>query len=180
MGPLTSDDLLLPARFHRPIVAIAGGEADGSLYVALHEVWTMPMTPGEGNALELAARRLERAVAQLEQKLAAERAARPVAAPGDAALLDAEAEAKAEKLAAELETARARERALEEAGEQASEALGRAIAEIRAALGDETLITEGVHDDEEDGFDDLAPDDAPLGQGEDLFGEPLGRPEREG
>jgi len=143
----------------------------------------MPMTPGEGNALELAARRLERAVAQLEQKLTAERAARPVATPGDAApvgLFDAEAEAKAEKLAAELETARARERALEEAGEQASEALGRAIAEIRAALGDETLITEGVHDDEEDGFDDLAPDDPPLGQGEDLFGEPLGRPEREG
>ena len=35
------------------------------------------MNPGEGNALELAARRLERAVAQLEQKLAAVKAATP-------------------------------------------------------------------------------------------------------
>ncbi|CAN5519236.1 cell division protein ZauP [soil metagenome] len=130
------------------------------------------MTPGEGNALELAARRLERAVAQLEHKLAAERAARPaVSVDAPAGLFDTDAEVKAEKLAAELETARARERALEEAGEQASEALGRAIAEIRAALGDETLITEGVHDeDEEDALED---------QGGDLFGTPLHRPERE-
>ena len=58
--------------------------------------------------------------------------------------------AKAARLALDLEAARAREKALEEAGEQASEALGRAIAEIRAALGDESLITEGVHDDEDD------------------------------
>jgi hypothetical protein len=133
---------------------MAGGEADGSLYVALHEVWTMPMTPGEGNALELAARRLERAVGQLEQKIATERATRPAApvagASVDPGLFDAEAESKAARLAVDLEAARAREKALEEAGEQASEALGRAIAEIRAALGDESLITEGVHDDEED------------------------------
>ena len=139
------------------------------------------MTPGEGNALELAARRLERAVAQLEQKITAERAARPApmadVAPGEspqsppADLFDADAEAKALQLAAELETARARERALEEAGEQASEALGRAIAEIRAALGDEALISEGVHDDE----DDEALDD----EGQDLFGAHLDRPERE-
>ena len=113
------------------------------------------MTPGEGNALELAARRLERAVSQLEQKLVAERAARPAesggaAAPTRGGLFEAEADAKAAKLAADLDAARAREKALEEAGEQASEALGRAIAEIRAALGDESLITEGVHDDEED------------------------------
>jgi hypothetical protein len=40
------------------------------------------------------------------------------------------------RLAAELDAARSRERALEEAGAQASEALGRAIAEIRAALGE--------------------------------------------
>jgi hypothetical protein len=69
---------------------------------------------------------------------------------GDPGLFDAEAESKAARLAVDLEAARAREKALEEAGEQASEALGRAIAEIRAALGDESLITEGVHDDEED------------------------------
>lgn len=126
------------------------------------------MTPGEGNALELAARRLERAVSQLEQKIVAERAARPVtSAIADGAdepgLFDAEAESKAARLALDLEAARAREKALEEAGEQASEALGRAIAEIRAALGDESLISEGVHDDDED---DVAEDEG----GGDLFG----------
>ncbi len=135
------------------------------------------MNPGEGNALELAAKRLERAVAQLEQKLAAERAARaaaPVAvsaaaaSPSGPGLFDTDAEAEAEsraaRLAVDLEAARAREKALEEAGEQASEALGRAIAEIRAALGDESLITEGVHDDDEDeGAEDgdLFPEDRP-------------------
>ena len=123
------------------------------------------MTPGEGNALELAARRLERAVSQLEQKITAERTARlaafsaaanaasgaaPGASSSDPGLFDVEAESKAARLALDLEAARAREKALEEAGEQASEALGRAIAEIRAALGDESLITEGVHDDEDD------------------------------
>ena len=126
------------------------------------------MTPGEGNALELAARRLERAVGQLEQKITAERTARLAAFSAAAAasssagssasagesggpgLFDVEAESRAARLAVDLEAARAREKALEEAGEQASEALGRAIAEIRAALGDESLITEGVHDDDED------------------------------
>jgi hypothetical protein len=156
---------------------MAGGEADGSLYVAPHD-GTMPMTPGEGNALELAARRLERAVAQLEQKITAERAGRPAPTPEAAAppadLFDADAEAKALQLAAELETARARERALEEAGAQASEALGRAIAEIRAALGDETLISEGVHDDDAGDGDEAADD-----EGQDLFGAHLDRPERE-
>lgn len=144
---------------------MAGGEADRSLYVATHDFGTMPMTPGEGNALELAARRLERAVGQLEQKIAAERAARPAASSGsaDPGLFDAEAESKAARLAVDLEAARAREKALEEAGEQASEALGRAIAEIRAALGDESLITEGVHDDDEDYEDEGA-------EAGDLFG----------
>jgi hypothetical protein len=154
----------------------------------------MPMTPGEGNALELAARRLERAVGQLEQKIAAERAARPIAAApgsggGEPGLFDAdvEAESKAARLAMDLEAARAREKALEEAGEQASEALGRAIAEIRAALGDESLITEGVHDDEddegfggevdEDGGDEVGSDDERGHEGVDLF--PEDRPERE-
>ncbi len=125
------------------------------------------MTPGEGSALDLAARRLERAVANLEQKIAAERAeharlaAQPTSgdlfeappAPADAAVVE-----QAAQLAADLEAARVRERALEQAGEQASEALGRAIAEIRAALGDESLIGEGVHDDEEGAPDDLEDD----------------------
>lgn len=143
------------------------------------------MTPGEGSALDLAARRLERAVAGLEQKLAAERAerARLAAEPasGDlfgaapAAAPDAAVVEKAARLAADLEAARERERALEEAGEQASEALGRAIAEIRAALGDESLIGEGVHDDEEDhgpgpaGLVDAADDDLPFDTDEPPF-----------
>lgn len=131
------------------------------------------MTPGEGSALDLAARRLERAVANLEQKIAAERAERAQAAAQPAsgdlfaaapAATDAAVVEKAAQLAADLEAARVRERALEEAGEQASEALGRAIAEIRAALGDESLIGEGVHDDEDEGpapadFADEAEDD---------------------
>jgi hypothetical protein len=87
----------------------------------------------------------------------------------------------------DLEAARAREKALEEAGEQASEALGRAIAEIRAALGDESLITEGVHDDEddegfgdevdEDGGDEVGSADDRGDAGADLFSDD--RPERE-
>jgi hypothetical protein len=119
------------------------------------------MTPGEGSALDLAARRLERAVANLEQKIAAERAERAQVAAAPAAT-DAAVVEKAAQLAADLEAARVRERALEEAGEQASEALGRAIAEIRAALGDESLIGEGVHDDEEEGASpaDFAEDEA--------------------
>ncbi|MES2035643.1 MAG: DUF4164 family protein [Pseudomonadota bacterium] len=83
----------------------------------------------EGSALDLAVRRLERAVALLESRTAAK-------TTGDAdagGLFDQDRA----RLAAELDAARARERALEEAGAQASEALGRAIAEIRAALGDE-------------------------------------------
>jgi hypothetical protein len=80
---------------------------------------------GEASALDLAAKRLERAVALLEQKLA-----RPAANSDDLFAQDRD------KLASELDAARAREKALEEAGAQASAALGRAITEIRAALGD--------------------------------------------
>ncbi|WP_436052280.1 DUF4164 family protein [Phenylobacterium sp. LjRoot225] len=78
------------------------------------------------SALELAAKRLERAIGALEQRLARGPKAgggdlfeRPDAPPG---------------LADELERARARERELETAGAEASAALGRAIQEIRAAL----------------------------------------------
>jgi hypothetical protein len=81
-----------------------------------------------GDSIELAARRLERAVVMLEQRLSR---------------LSGEAEAGGlfdqdrSKLASELDAARARERELADAGEQASLALGRAIAEIRAALGEQ-------------------------------------------
>jgi multidrug resistance efflux pump len=79
------------------------------------------------SALDMAARRLERAVSLLEKHLA-----------------DRKAEAGAEsafdqdraRLAAELDAAKAREKALEQAGGEASVALGRAIEQIRAALGD--------------------------------------------
>lgn len=83
----------------------------------------------EGSALDLAARRLERAVAMLESRMAEKVAVASAEAGG---LFDQDRA----RLAAELDAARARERALEEAGAQASEALGRAIAEIRAALGE--------------------------------------------
>ena len=79
------------------------------------------------NALELAAKRLERAVFLLEQRLA-ERLKTAGAEAGG--LFDADRA----KLAAELDEARARERELAEAGEEASAALGRAIVEIRQAL----------------------------------------------
>ena len=78
------------------------------------------------SALELAAKRLERAVAALEQRLA-----KGAGAPrGD--LFDKGAPPV--ELAAELERVRARERELETAGAEASAALGRAIKEIRSAL----------------------------------------------
>ena len=83
----------------------------------------------EGSALDLAARRLERALGVLEQRMS-ERVREAGAEAGG--LFDADRA----RLAAELDASRARERALEEAGAQASEALGRAIGEIRTALGE--------------------------------------------
>jgi len=79
-------------------------------------------------ALELAARRLERAVSLLEQRIA-QRIALASAGAGTASDEDRA------RLAAALDAARARERELEVAGEAASQALSRAIAEIRATLG---------------------------------------------
>ena len=82
------------------------------------------------SALDLAARRLERAISMLESRMADKMAQASAAAGG---LFDQDRA----KLASDLDASRARERALEEAGAQASEALGRAIAEIRSALGRE-------------------------------------------
>lgn len=84
----------------------------------------------EGSALDLAVRRLERAMAMLESRMSDKMAEAGAEAGG---LFDQDRS----RLAAELDAARARERALEEAGAQASQALGRAIEEIRAALGDD-------------------------------------------
>lgn len=84
------------------------------------------MNPGE-SALDLAAKRLERAVHVLEQRLAEKLRQASADAGG---LFDQDRA----NLAAELDRAKARERELEEAGAQASVALGKAIEEIRAAL----------------------------------------------
>ena len=83
-------------------------------------------TAGE-NALDLAAKRLERAVMMLEQRLK-QRVAKAGADAGG--LFDQDRA----NLAAQLDESRARERELEAAGAEASEALGRAILEIRDAL----------------------------------------------
>ena len=128
------------------------------------------MIPADGTALDLAVRRLERAVAQLEQRQAAraaeaERAIAAAKAAPAAELSDAPGlfdEDERARLVADLEAAREREKALEEAGEQASVALGRAIAEIRAAMGDESVANDDhAHDD----------DPAPV-QDDDLFEAP--------
>ncbi len=113
------------------------------------------MIPADGTALDFALRRLERAVSQLEQRLAAKaaQAARaPAASSVEPGLFDDEERAR---LLADLEAAREREKALEEAGEQASVALGRAIAEIRAALGEDGVAND-LHtpNDDDDLFED--------------------------
>jgi hypothetical protein len=79
------------------------------------------------SALDLAAKRLERALLMLEQRLA-ERLKQAGEEVGG--LFDQDRA----KLAAELDESRARERALEDAGAEASAALGRAILEIKQAL----------------------------------------------
>lgn len=87
----------------------------------------MSTEPRSEDAIELAARRLERAVSMLEHKLG-----HLTGAAEAGGLFDADRA----KLAADLDASRARERELAEAGQEASRALGRAIAEIRAALGE--------------------------------------------
>lgn len=90
----------------------------------------MNAQPGGETALDLAIRRLERAISLLEQRLP-DKVAKAGAEAGG--LFDQDRAA----LAAELDAARARERELAEAGAAASDALGRAIAQIRAALGED-------------------------------------------
>lgn len=83
--------------------------------------------PASESAIDLAARRLERALALLEQRLG-EAGGR--AGPEAGGLFDQDRA----RLAAALDDSRARERTLEAAGTEASAALGRAIAEIREVL----------------------------------------------
>lgn len=136
------------------------------------------MIPADGTALDLAVRRLERAVSQLEQRLAAKAVETERALKAAAGLAPMVAAASGEpglfpelfgdderaRLIADLEAAHEREKALEEAGAQASVALGRAIAEIRAALGDESVANDDhEHDEIPAQADDL-----------DLFDDPIG------
>lgn len=95
-------------------------------------------SPATGeSALETAAKRLERAVLGLEQRLN-HRVGEARAEAGGLFDLDRN------RLAAELDHARAREKELEAAGAEASEALARAMAEIRAALAPEDLGPEDL------------------------------------
>ncbi len=107
--------------------------------------------PAGENALDLAAKRLDRAVALLEQRLAAKGATRSGETGG---LFDQDSS----KLSAELDQARAREKELEAAGAEASAALGRAIAEIKTALASAPADDDGHQADEID--DEEAEDQA--------------------
>ena len=89
----------------------------------------MTADAGDENALDLAARRLDRALVMLEQRLV-QKIAEASAGAGTAFDEDRG------QLAAQLDQARSRERQLEEAGAAASAALATAIAEIRSALGE--------------------------------------------
>jgi len=91
------------------------------------------MTDGTGptGALEAAIQRLDQAVAQLDLRLTT------LAEKAEGANGGLFEEDRAQ-LAADLDASRGRERDLEAAGLQASVALGRAIADIRAALGEDT------------------------------------------
>jgi hypothetical protein len=110
------------------------------------------------SALDLAVRRLDRAVTQLEQRMH-DRLAKAGADGGGLFEQDRA------KLASELDAARSREKALESAGAEASAALGRAIAEIRAALERDESEDPPIDDDDDDAEDD---DDA-VDQGDDLM-----------
>lgn len=87
------------------------------------------MSTASESTLDIAAKRLERAVLGLEQRLN-QKVAQASAEVGG--LFDFDRA----QLAAELDQSKAREKALEAAGSEASEALGRAILEIKAALDD--------------------------------------------
>ncbi|MDO8902684.1 MAG: DUF4164 family protein [Phenylobacterium sp.] len=107
--------------------------------------------PASESAIDQAARRLERAIALLEQRLGEARGRAGLEAGG---LFDQDRA----KLAAELDEARAREKALEAAGAEASAALGLAIAEIREVLeADEAPDAEGSAFDEDEPELDLDP-----------------------
>jgi hypothetical protein len=81
------------------------------------------------DVLDAAVRRLERATAMLESRMAGLLSTAKAEAGG---LFDQDRA----KLADELDAARGRERELQAAGQQAAQALDKAIAEIRAVLSE--------------------------------------------
>ena len=87
----------------------------------------MTVEAGQSGRLDVAVRRVERAIMLLEQRLA-RKVAEAGAQAGD--LFDQDRA----QLAADLDACRGRLRDLEEAGAQASAALDAAMAEIRTAL----------------------------------------------
>jgi len=87
----------------------------------------MTAEAGPENAVDLALRRLDRALSLLEQRVAL-RVASASAGAGQAL------EEDRAQLAAALDRARSRERELEEAGAAASQALAAAIDQIKSAL----------------------------------------------
>ncbi len=87
----------------------------------------MSAEAGRSGRLDVAIRRLERAMALLDQRMA-HRLAEAGAQVGG--LFDQDRA----QLAADLDASRARERELEEAGAQASEALAKAMEEIKTYL----------------------------------------------
>jgi hypothetical protein len=103
----------------------------------------MTREAGEGGALEAAIQRLDRAVGQLEVRMSG---LLTDAKAGSGELFDQDRA----KLAQELDQARGRERDLEVAGTAASKALGRAIADIRAALGEDEPGEDGPPEDDFD------------------------------
>jgi len=90
----------------------------------------MDETAQESGTLDVAIHRLDRALGQLEVRLGA------LVEQASATNRDLFEQDRAQ-LAAELDACRSRERELELAGSLASQALGRAIADIRAILGEE-------------------------------------------
>ena len=92
----------------------------------------MTMDTGQNSRLDVAVRRVERAMMLLEQRMA-RKVAEAGAHAGD--LFDQDRS----HLATELDDCRARVRELEEAGAQASTALDAAMAEVRAALAERTV-----------------------------------------
>ena len=89
----------------------------------------MTADTGGDSALDMAARRLDRALALLEQRVTDRLASAGATADGSV-------DQDRARLASELDASRAREKALEAAGAEASAALGIAIQQIRAALGE--------------------------------------------